>query len=120
MNHTTPLISIIINYFNPDDSPRIGAMIRYCLECYAAYTRHPYELLVVDGSGQPGPDLEQHCEARGWRYLVCEDKGAFARIYNLGMINARGDYRVWSASDIFVCQGWDDRLVAEMRRTGAG
>ncbi len=64
MNPTSPLISIIINYFNPDDNPRVVAMIRYCLECYAAYTRHPYELLVVDGSGQPGPALEQHC-ARG-------------------------------------------------------
>lgn len=112
-------VSVIVNYFNPDANPRIEAMVRYCLECYDSYTKNDREIILVDGSGAASPGVQRFCESRGWLYRVCTAKGAFARIYNLGMTEARGDYRVWSASDIFVCQGWDERLIGELERTGA-
>jgi len=119
MASESPELSIIINYYNPEENLRIEAMVRFCLECYAAYTSRPHELIVVDGSGRASAFLENLCESRGWHYLVCPDKGMFARIYNQGMNAARGEHRVWSASDIFVCAGWDERLIGELRRTGA-
>lgn len=114
-----PKISIIANYFNPVANHRIRSMIRYSLECYTSYTICLHEIILVDGSGSMDDDLCEYCTSRGIRYLLCPDKGAFAKIYNLGMAAATGDYRVWSASDIFVCQGWDERLIGEMQRTGA-
>jgi GT2 family glycosyltransferase len=113
------LISIVINYFNPDGNSRIRSMIQYCLESYEHGTAYRKELLLVDGSGQVDASLQSLCSDRGWRYLVCPDKGMFARIYNAGARAATGDFIVWSASDIFVCPGWDARLIGEMERTGA-
>jgi GT2 family glycosyltransferase len=114
-----PQLSIIVNYFNPDRNPRVEAMVRFCLECYASHTKVPHEIILVDGSGHDESSLETVCKTRGWHCLICPDRGAFARIYNLGMREARGEYRAWSASDIFVCSGWDTRLLAEMERTHA-
>lgn len=113
------LISIVINYFNPDRNTRIAAMVRYCLECYDTYSRHSTQIILADGSGSPDTELEALCVRRGWTYLQASGRGAFARIYNEGMAAATGDFRVWSASDIFVCHGWDVRLVDEMQRTRA-
>jgi glycosyltransferase involved in cell wall biosynthesis len=119
MTAAAPKLSIIINYYNPDRDPRIEAMVRFCLECYAAHTESEHEIILVDGSGHGASDLESICAVRGWRCLVCPDKGAFSRIYNQGMNAARGDLRAWSASDIFVRPGWDGRIISEIERTGA-
>jgi glycosyltransferase involved in cell wall biosynthesis len=116
---TPPLVSVIINFFNPDDLPRLNAMVTFSLECMAAYTEYPLQLILVDGSGKRTPTVADRCAQRGWTYLECPHKGAFARIYNQGMEAATGDYRVWMASDIFVTTGWEKRLISEMQRTGA-
>jgi GT2 family glycosyltransferase len=114
-----PRVSVVINFYNPNDVPRVTAMVLFCLESVAAYTVYPLELILVDGSGKITDAVAETCSKRGWIYLQCPHKGAFARIYNQGMEAATGDYRVWMASDIFVTSGWEQKLIAEMQRTGA-
>jgi len=114
-----PLVSVVINFFNPNDVPRLNAMVLFALECLAAYTEYPLELILVDGSGKRTVAVADRCAERGWIYLECPDKGAFARIYNQGMQAAKGEYCVWMASDLFVTAGWEKKLIGEMRRTGA-
>lgn len=114
-----PVVSVVVNYFNPQDNPRVAAMVLFALECLAAFTESPHELILVDGSGKVSPAISDHCGERGWNYQTCPDKGAFALIYNQGMRAARGRFGVWMASDIFVCTGWDKKLIAELERTGA-
>lgn len=113
------LVSVVVNFYNPNDVPRINAMVTLAMECLAVYTQYPLDLILVDGSGKPTPVIADRCAQRGWTYLQCPHKGAFAKIYNQGMEAAKGDWRVWMASDIFVTTGWEQRLIAEMRRTGA-
>lgn len=116
---TEKQLSVIINYFNPSANTRVAAMLRYACECYAANSSLLGELIVVDGSGITDPDLRSLCESRDWIYTACPSKGAFAKIYNQGMRLAKFPYRAWSASDIFVCEGWDHKLISELNRTGA-
>lgn len=116
---SSPVISIVINYFNPQDNPRVRSMVLFGMECLTAFTESPFEIILVDGSGVPSPAVFDRCRERGWSYLTCSDRGAFARIYNQGMQAARGQYGVWMASDIFVCSGWDKKLIAETERTRA-
>jgi hypothetical protein len=116
---TQPLVSVIINYYNPQNNPRVTAMVLFAMECIAAYTESPFELILVDGSGLESTTVANTCKERGWNYQTCPDKGVFAHIYNQGMQTARGEYGVWMASDIFVCAGWDKKPIGEMNRTGA-
>jgi len=114
-----PTLSVIINFYNPNDVSRITTMVLLAMECIVAYTTSPLELILVDGSGKKTEAVAEECQKRGWIYLECPQKGAFSRIYNQGMEAATGDYRVWMASDLFVTSGWDLKLIAEMQRTGA-
>lgn len=120
-SNNIPLVSVIVNYFNPKDNPRISATLNLALESLAAYTEYPLELIIVDGSGRKSPELALKSQERGWIYLECTAKGStsFARTYNQGMEAATGDYRVWMASDIFVNVNWEKNLIAELERTKA-
>jgi GT2 family glycosyltransferase len=113
------LISVAVSYFNPTASDRLRAMVTFALECLTAYTRSPVELLVMDGSGKVDEALSRTCETRGWPYHPSTEVESFGRTYNRGAELARGDHVVLMASDIFVCQDWDQKLLSEMARTGA-
>lgn len=114
-----PLVSIIVNYFNPGGNERVSAMLNFVLESVGANTEHPLELIVADGSGKKFTDIAAKCEERGWKYIYSRQKEGFAETYNKGMQAATGDYRVWMASDIIVSRGWEKRLISELERTGA-
>lgn len=114
-----PLVSVIVNYFNPDEHSQLEAMIIFTLECLSNYTSYPLELILADGSGKRSELLVNKCQEREWMYLESSCKETFAQTYNRGMVAATGDYRVWMASDIFVTKGWEKTLIRELERTGA-
>lgn len=114
-----PLVSVIVNYFNPTENTCISAMLDFVLESLSAHTQYPLELIVSDGSGIKSSILAEKCDKRGWKYLSTTEKSGFAQSYNLGMKVATGDYLVWMASDILVCRDWEVRLISELERTKA-
>lgn len=117
--NSLPLISVIVNYFNPQKHSQLEAMIIFTLECLSNYTSYPLELILADGSGRRSELLVNKCQEREWIYLESSVEETFAQTYNRGMVKATGDYRVWMASDIFVTKGWEKILIQELERTGA-
>jgi GT2 family glycosyltransferase len=114
-----PLVSVIVNYFNPNEHSQLEAMIIFTLECLNTCTSYPLELIIADGSGKRSELLANKSQQRGWIYLESSFRETFAQTYNRGMVVATGDYRVWMASDIFVTKGWEKHLIKELERTGA-
>lgn len=113
------IVSIIINYFNPNESLLLSTMLDFVLESISSHTQYKFELIVSDGSGKKSLKLFEKCSGRGWKYLFTEEKVGFAYAYNRGMEAATGDYRVWMASDIIVSKGWESKLISEMIRTSS-
>ncbi len=116
---SAPVVSVIVNHFNPAKSSKSAAMLNFALEALAANTLNSLGLIIVDRSGDRGPDLAEKSRLRNWRNLECTHKGAVANIYNQGMEAATGEYRVRMASDIFVPSGWDQCLISAMQKTRA-
>jgi len=112
-------VSVIVNYFNPNQVERIHSMLDFVVESLSANTTLPLELIISDGSGFISHDLSKKCVERGWVYLHSDEKIGFSDAYNRGMKIAKGDYRVWMASDIILGMDWETRLISEMERTHA-
>lgn len=112
-------LSIILNYFNPREDIRILRMTEFALQSIKSFTKNTYELLLVDGSGKNCSDLEKLCRFEEWKYLPSVEREEYAVTFNRGFKLSKGTYCVLIASDIFVSEEWDSRLLAEMERTGA-
>jgi GT2 family glycosyltransferase len=114
-----PKLSIIVNYFNPREDIRILRMTIFALQSIKSFTKNSFELLLVDGTGLICCDLERFCSDEGWKYLPTVECEEYAVTFNRGLKLAQGAYCVLIASDIFVSEEWDSRLLAEMERTNA-
>jgi GT2 family glycosyltransferase len=112
-------MSIIVNHFNPTQNARLFAMTEFCLRTIIANTSLSNEILLVDGSGFESKKLLQICEEERCAYLPSKTRESFSESYNRGLRTGQGDYLVFLANDIFVCAGWDLRLIQELERTGA-
>lgn len=112
------LISIIINYFNPSENSRIEATVSLALESIAAFTQNPFEIILADASTNISTNLMNNCSANKWHYLHLPG-ASFAEGYNLSFPKTSGNYLVLMASDIFVCNEWDVKMLAELHRTKA-
>ncbi len=111
-------VSVVVNYYNPKNNPRIVAMTVFALECLYAYTTSFLQVIIVNCSGDDNVAIDSLCQAKGWTVLKAQG-ASFAQGYNRGMLMVDGDYRVWMANDIFVSDGWDIKLIDELRRTHA-
>lgn len=116
---TTPTISLVVNYFNPKGLSRVQAITTLCLEALKDCTRSSLEVILSDGSGIECPAMRGHCERLGFAYSLSPTPKNFEAIYNNGLSQAKGEYVGILENDIFVVQGWDERMLGEMRRTGA-
>lgn len=114
-----PKLSLVVNYFNPKAYPRVQAITALCLEALRDCTRAPLEVILSDGSGVECPVMRGHCERHGFVYTLSPVPKNFEAIYNHGLAMARGEYVGILENDVFVVQGWDARLLAEMKRTDA-
>lgn len=112
-------LSIVVNYFNPRQNPRVLSMTALALHHLSDYTTLSREVLLVDGSGQFCEHLRHVCHALGFRYLPAEQRETFAQSYNRGAANSSGEFIVLMANDILVQPEWDVHMVRELRRTGA-
>jgi len=113
------MISCVINYYNPKAISRIDATTLLCLEALRAYSRSSLEIILSDGSGVESPLMKAHCERLGAVYSLSPTPQNFAAIYNHGSSLAKGDHIAILENDIFVTEAWDERMLAEMTRTGA-
>ncbi|MBL7043932.1 MAG: glycosyltransferase [Pirellulaceae bacterium] len=112
------LLSIIINYFNPNEHPRIEATLLLALESISSYTHHSYEVIISDASTNVSARLHEICLRKHWTYLHMP-QASFPEGFNKGASKATGEYLVLMASDIFVCADWDKTLLCELKRTEA-
>jgi GT2 family glycosyltransferase len=119
MNSGEPLVSIVVNSFNPKGDARIRSMTEFALRCYRSHTAVAHELVLVDGHAEPDPALAAVCAQLGYRYLNHGRKLAFAEGYNAGAKESRAPWVVLAANDIFVVQGWLEALLAAAEETGA-
>jgi len=114
-----PTLSLVVNYFNPKAFSRVQAIATLCLEALRDCTRATLEVILSDGSGVECPAMQAQCERLGFTYTLSPVPKNFEAIYNHGLAMARGEYVGILENDVFVVQGWDEKLLAEMRRTGA-
>jgi GT2 family glycosyltransferase len=112
-------LGIILIYFNPREDIRILRMTEFALHSIKKYTKNNFELFLVDGSGKNCSDLESLCRYEGWKYLPSVEQEEYAVTFNRGLKLSQCIYCVLIASDIFVTEEWDSRLIAEMERTDA-
>lgn len=119
MTSASPLVSIVVNSFNPKGDARIRSMTEFTLRCYKAHTEPAHELTLVDGHSEPDPKLAAACAELGYRYLNEGRRLSFAEGYNTGMRASGAPWVVLAASDIFVVKGWLEALLAAAESTGA-
>jgi glycosyltransferase involved in cell wall biosynthesis len=113
------MISCVINYYNPKAISRIDATTLLCLEALRAYSKTSPEIILSDGSGVESPLIKAHCERLGVLYSLSPTPQNFAAIYNHGFSLCQGDYIAILENDVFVSEAWDERMLSEMKRTGA-
>ena len=63
--------------------------------------------------------MKEHCNRLSAVYTLAPVPQNFAAIYNHGMATATGEYIAILENDIFVVDGWDDKMIREMERTKA-
>jgi GT2 family glycosyltransferase len=114
-----PLISAVINYYNPKAFSRIEATVTLCMEALKEFTVNPIEVICSDGSGVESKNIKAVCERLGLIYTLSPIPQNYAAIYNHGLRMARGQYIAVVENDVFVHQQWDQKMLAEMKRTGA-
>jgi GT2 family glycosyltransferase len=118
-NAAEPLISAVINYYNPKAISRIEATVTLCLEALKEFSANPVEVICSDGSGVESPTIKTVCQRLGLVYTLSPVPQNYAAIYNHGMRLARGQYICVLENDVFVHKDWDAKMLAEMKRTGA-
>lgn len=96
------LTSIIIPTYNG-----LG-LLRACVESIRAYTRTPYEIIVVDNASSDGTDL--YCRTNRLTLLSLPENRGFPLACNLGLQLAAGDELLLLNNDVIVSQGWLDNL----------
>jgi GT2 family glycosyltransferase len=116
---TGPLISAVINYYNPRAFSRIEATVTLCIEALKEFTFNPVEVICSDGGGAESPNIKALCERLGCIYTVSPIPQNYAAIYNHGLRMATGQYLAVVENDVFVHQHWDKKMLDEMKRTGA-
>jgi len=115
----SPKLSIIVNHFNPNSNSRLETMCILALEIYKDYTTLEHEVILSDGSGLFSDALDKKCKDLGYTYLPSQEKMSFSESYNQGLRVCKGEYISLCANDIFICPGWDVRLIQELTRTNA-
>ena len=118
MMENNKLISIVINYFNPKEHPRIEATLLLAMESVSSYTHNSHEVIISDASTNESIKIKELCLKKKWIYLHMPG-ASFPEGFNKGASKATGEYLVLMASDIFVCEGWDKVLLSELKRTCA-
>ncbi len=113
------MISCVINYYNPKNVSRINATTILCIEALRAYSKTPIEVILSDGSGHENPAMAEECSRLGAVYSLSPIPQNFASIYNHGFSLAKGEFIAILENDIFVTEGWDEKMLAEMERTKA-
>ena len=115
--HDRPLVSIII-----PTRDRLE-LLRQCVDSVERMTDYaPYEILIVDNDSVE-PATRQYLEAAGgrWRVIRCPGPFNFARINNLGVTAARGDYYVFLNNDTLVRrEDWLEAMVEQAQRLEVG
>lgn len=114
-----PLISAVINYYNPKAFSRIEATVTLCMEALKEFSFYPIEIICSDGGGVESQNIKAVCERLGCIYTVSPIAQNYAAIYNHGMRMATGEYIAVVENDVFIHQHWDKRMLDEMKRTGA-
>jgi GT2 family glycosyltransferase len=114
-----PLISAVINYYNPRAFSRIEATVTLCLEALKEFTANPLEVICSDGSGLESPAIRAVCDRLGLTYTLSPVPQNYAAIYNHGLRMAVGQFIVVLENDVFVHKDWDQKMLGEMKRTGA-
>ena len=93
---------------------------RVAIESIRAFTKHPYEIIVVDNGSGPETTtwlrtLER--ESSDVRVIFNETNRGFAGGCNQGMAAARGDYVVLLNNDVIVTEGWLEGLIDGVERS---
>ncbi|MFA0750249.1 MAG: hypothetical protein SLRJCFUN_000652 [Candidatus Fervidibacter sp.] len=108
---TDGLVSIIILNWNN------LRYLRRCVESVFAYTRQPFELIIVDNGSTDGSRrylnelVRQH---RNVKVVLNERNIGAPAGRNCGLAVAEGDFIVFLDSDTVVTDGWLDRLLRWM------
>jgi GT2 family glycosyltransferase len=95
------MFSVVINHYcGQDHAPHLAAASIFSA---ALSVRDPWvkQVLLVDGSAQPDPTLQQYIQHIGGRYLHAGRRLSFAEGYNHGLAQASEDWVVLCASDVF-------------------
>jgi glycosyltransferase involved in cell wall biosynthesis len=114
-----PLISAVINYYNPRAFSRIEATVTLCLEALKEFSFNPIEVICSDGSGVESANVKAACERLGLTYTLSPIPQNYAAIYNHGLRLAKGQFIAVVENDVFVHKDWDQKIIGEMKRTGA-
>lgn len=96
------MFSFVINHFDGDiGTPHLFCSTTFCAEL-AKLSPHVSEVIIVDGSRVEGEGLRIYCEAHGIRYFHTGRQLTFAEGYNFGASQAKYEWIILCASDIYV------------------
>jgi GT2 family glycosyltransferase len=112
-------VSIVVNSYNPTADARMRAMTELALRSYRAFTGPAHDLILVEGHREVDAALAIVCEELGYQYLHLGRRLSFAQGYNAGLQTAKGPWRVLAATDVFVVQGWLEKLLTAAKTTNA-
>lgn len=80
------------------------------------YTRHPYELIIIDNNSSDGS--REFFESVGANVIRNDGNYAYAFCQNQGVRAARHEVLAFLNNDIIVSPDWDERILAVMDQHG--
>ena len=107
------LVSVILPFFNGLKYTKM------CLNSVLEYTRHPYELILIDNGSKK--EIKEYFKTQACRFanvkIISNRKNLGApKAFNQGIAASAGEYLLFLNNDTIVTDGWLNRLVGHIER----
>lgn len=112
-NLTKPKYSVIVLMYNR--TPELVQLTRDCIASVKNSSKD-YELVVVDNGSTEQYPWDEECDT----YIRLNKNYGISRGWNVGLLAARGKFKVIIGNDILVREGWLEAMAEGMDKPFAG
>lgn len=96
--------------------------LELCIKAVERFTKNPFKLIIVN-NGSTKPETARvlsEAKDRGHRVVELLSNQSFSKAINAGIAESRGEYVVLLNDDVYVIDGWDAIMLAEISDPAVG